>query len=88
MLSHIKVLRIIEIRVQAILNPIDDSGLQINEERSRDVVLVVSLVEEHILPVVSLGRILLQDAFRVDAMLHAKLFPKFISNLIAALTYL
>ena len=65
---------------QPILNTAYDSGLQINQEGPRDIVLIVSLVEEHVFPVVTLSRVLLKDAFPADPMLHAELLPEFVSD--------
>jgi hypothetical protein len=42
--------------------------------------LIISLVEEDVFPVITLCGILLQNALWVDSMLHAELFPEFISN--------
>lgn len=53
--------------------------LQINEDGARDILVVVSLIEEDVFPVVELGVFLgvfFQDAIGADAMLLAQLFPK------------
>ena len=75
-----EVLRVVQIRVEAILDTVDHSGLQVDEQGSRNVMLVVRLVEEHILAVVALRRVLLQDALSADAVLRAQLLPKLVAN--------
>ena len=51
------------------------SGLQIHEYCSRDIVLVVRLVEEHVFTIAALGGPLLEYAFVVDSMLGAQTLP-------------
>ena len=80
MLGHVEVLRVVQVGVEPILNTANDPGLQINQEGPRDIVLIVSLVEEHVFPVVTLGCILLKDAFSADPMLHAELLPELVSD--------
>lgn len=80
MLGNVEILRIVEIRVEAILNGVDDSRLQVNQEGTRDVMLVIRLVEEHIFAVVSLRRVLFQDAFSADTVLHAQLLPELVTD--------
>lgn len=48
------ILVIVQVPVLTILNTVDDAGLQINKERPWNVVLIISLVEEHILAIASL----------------------------------
>ena len=42
--------------------------------------LVIRLVEEHILAVVTLSGVLLQDTFAADSVLHAQLFPELVTD--------
>ena len=49
--GHEEVLRVVQVRILAILDVVYDAGLEINEQGARDVVLVVGLVEEHVLPI-------------------------------------
>ena len=80
MWRHKEVLRVVQIGVEAILNRIDHTRLQIDHQCSWDVVLIVSLIEEHILPIVSLLSILLQHSLSADSMLHAQLFPELVTD--------
>merc|ERR1719167_1438955 len=63
-------------------------GLQVQENRPRDVMFVICLVEEYIFPVNALSGMLLQNALRADAMLLAELLPELESDLIATLPQL
>ena len=80
MLGDVEVLWIVQVLVEPILDCVDDTGLQVDEERARYVVLIISLVEENILPVISLGRIFLQVTFGVDSVLLTQTLPEFVSN--------
>ena len=62
--GNVNIFRVIQLRICAILYSIDDSGFQVDEEGPGHVVVIVSLVEEHILAVLDLvtDSILLQDA--------------------------
>ena len=42
--------------------------------------LIVSLIEEDILPIVALSGVLLQHTISADTMLQAELLPKLIAN--------
>ena len=75
-----EVLRVVQIGVEAILDAVDHSRLQVNEQGARNVVLVVRLVEEDIFSVVALRGVLLQDALSADAVLLAQLLPKLVAN--------
>ena len=55
---------------------------------ARDILLVVRLVEEHVLPVTPVRGKVLQHAVLVDAVLHAELLPELHANLVAALAHL
>ena len=62
MLGDVEVFGIVESRVHSVLNTVDDSGLQINQKSARNVMLVISLIEENIFPVVALSSVLLKDS--------------------------
>ena len=80
MFRHEEVLRVVQIRVEAVLDAVNDSRLEIDEKGARNVMLIVGLVEEDIFPVVALCRIFLQNAFSADTVLHTELFPKLVSD--------
>lgn len=80
MLGDIEVLWVVQVLVEPILDGVDDSGLQVDEECARDVVLIISLVEENILPVISLCRIFFQVPLGVDSVLLTQTLPEFVSN--------
>jgi len=67
MVSNEDILVIIEIAVITILNTIDDSRLQINEESSWDIVLVIRLVKKHIFSITSLHK---QDQNIKNPLIH------------------
>ena len=54
MLRDEEVFWVVELRVETILNTVDDSGLKINHAGAGDIVLIISLVEEHIFAVVAM----------------------------------
>ena len=56
---HKEILRVVEVRVEPVLNAVDDSRLQVDEERAWDVMLVIRLIEEDIFAVVALRGVLL-----------------------------
>ena len=58
----------------------DNAGLQVNQKCAGDVVLIVSLIEEHVFPIVALRRILFKNSFATDAVFNAQLLPKLIAN--------
>jgi hypothetical protein len=62
------------------LDAVNNAGFQVDQKGPRDIVLVVSLIEEHIFAVVPLRCVLLKNALSADAVLHAKLFPKFVTD--------
>ena len=78
--ADVEVLRVVEAGVQAILDAIDNTRLQIDQQSTRNVMLIVSLIEEDIFTVVALRGVLFKDAFTTDAVLSAKLLPKLVSN--------
>ena len=79
-LADVEVLRVVEIGVKSVLDAMDHAGLQVDQKRPRDVVLIVCLVKEHILSIVPLRRILLQHTISADPMLRAQLLPKLVSD--------
>jgi len=83
MLCNIEVLRVVEVLIQAILDGIDDTRLQVDQKGARDVVLIVCLIEKHIFPVISLRRVLFKVTFRVDSVFLAETLPELVSNYIA-----
>lgn len=80
MLADVKILRVIQITIQPILDAVDDSWLKIDQDCPRDVVLIIRLVKEHIFSVVSLSCIVLENAIWVDAMFLAQVFPEFVTD--------
>jgi hypothetical protein len=80
MLCNVEVLWVVQILVEPILDCVDDTGLQIDEERARDVVFIISLVEENILSIISLGRIFLQVSLWIYSVLLTQTLPEFVSN--------
>jgi hypothetical protein len=42
--------------------------------------IIISLIEEHILPILTEGSMLLQDTVPAYTMLHAELLPKLIAD--------
>jgi hypothetical protein len=51
------------------------SWLQVNKDSTRNVVLIIRLVKEHVLAITALSRPFLEDAFFVDSMLSAEPLP-------------
>lgn len=76
-----KVFRVVQIRVETILNVVGYSWLKIDQQSAGNVMVIVSLVKEHILAVISLSCVFFQDTIRADSVLATKCFPKFISDL-------
>ena len=62
------------------LDAVDHSGFEVKQQSTRDVVLVISLVEEHVLAVAAVRREILQDPVRADAVLGAQLLPELRPN--------
>ena len=88
MLAHIDILRVKEIGVCALLGArdrVDNTRFQIQQDRAWDVVLVISLVEEHVLAVGAVRCKVLQHALRADTVLRTKLLPKLHPDLVATL---
>jgi hypothetical protein len=82
---YIEVLRVVDVPVRALLNPLDHSGFQIEHDGARDVSGVVGLVEEDILAIAALGREGLEVAVAVDAVFEAELLPELRPDAVAAL---
>lgn len=78
--GHEEVLRVVQVRVEAVLDAADHTRLQVYQQRARDVMLVIGLVEKDIFAVVTLGRVLLKDALSADAVLVTQLLPKLVAN--------
>jgi hypothetical protein len=78
--GHEEVFGVIQVSIEPVLDTVDDARLQINEKCARDVMLVVSLVEEDIFAIISLSRILFKYSISADTVLHAELLPKLVSN--------
>ena len=85
---HENIFRVVQIRVIAHLDAVDDTRFEVDEQTAGDVVIVVSLVEEDVFAVVSVHRILFEHAILVDAVLGAELFPELHADLVATLANL
>ena len=72
----------------ALLYALDDSRLQVNEERPGNVFVVVCLIEEDILAVACVFRCEgLQRSVVADAVLETELLPEGAAHLVAALPH-
>lgn len=80
MFGDVKVFWIIKGRIKSVLDATDNSRLKIDKKGSRDVVVVICLIEKHIFSVITLGCELFQHTISADAVLHAQLFPKLIAD--------
>ena len=83
----VDVLGVVEAR-ELLLHVVQHPRLQVHQQRTRDVLLVVGLVEEDVLAVAALDRKVLEDAVLADAVLGAQLLPELHPNLVPALTNL
>ena len=63
-----------------LLDALDDPGLEVDEDRARDVVHIVRLVKEHVLAVAAVHCKVLEDAIRSDAVLGAQRLPELMTN--------
>ena len=77
-----------EVAVVAFANAVDDAGLQICQQGSRDVVIIVSLVKEHVLAVRPFNREVLERTVGSNSMFGAQLFPELHPDLVATLAHL
>jgi hypothetical protein len=55
MLGDVEVLRVVKITVKTVLDAVNDSRLEIDQERARDIVLIICLVEKDIFSVISVS---------------------------------
>lgn len=83
--THEDVFLVEEISNIGLLNRIDHSRFEIEQDSARNKVFVVCLVKEHIFPVLTVHRKLFQLAIFGDAMLLTQFLPELSSDLIAAL---
>ncbi len=74
--QHEDVLWIVNVSVRAVLYALNDTGLEVEENSAGDVARVVGLVEEDILTVAALNRIVSKVAGLVDAVFLAELLPE------------
>lgn len=72
-----EVLLVVQISVGRGLDAVYDSRLQVDHDVSRDVVLVVGLVEEHIFAIIACVGVLHKVAVGTDTVFCAKTFPEF-----------
>jgi hypothetical protein len=82
---NVDVLWVVEVSVGRVLDLIDYSWFEVNEQGSWDVVLIIGLVEEDILAIIALDGVLFKDSFVVDAMLFDKLLPELHADLVSTL---
>lgn len=73
-------MQVSDLSIRRIHYGMNDSWFQVKKHRARDIMLIISLVEEHIFSVGALCGIVLQCALRRDAMLTAQFLPKFKPN--------
>jgi len=85
---HKHILLVIQTAILRVQNRINNTRLQIHQQRPGNVVVVVRLVEEDVLAVVPVRGKVLQHAIGADAVLRTDLLPKFAANLVAALAHL
>jgi hypothetical protein len=78
--GHVEVLWVVEVSVESVLDAIDDSRLQVDQQGSGDVMFIVSLVEEHIFPVVVVGGVLLQNSVWLNSVFVAELLPELVTD--------
>ena len=55
MLRHENILRVVKFSVRRIYDTLNDTRLQIEQDRSRYVMIVIGLIEKHVLTIVALG---------------------------------
>eukprot|EP00003_Mantamonas_plastica_P007002 TRINITY_DN157_c0_g2_i3.p2 TRINITY_DN157_c0_g2~~TRINITY_DN157_c0_g2_i3.p2 ORF type:complete len:101 (+),score=5.17 TRINITY_DN157_c0_g2_i3:40-303(+) len=61
---------------------------QIQQQSTRDIMLIISLIEKHILAIRSIGGKVFQHSVFVNSMFRAQAFPELHSNLVSALSNL
>jgi len=90
--GHEEVLGIEQVPVRSCRDLVHDTRLEINEHGARDVMIVVRLVEEHVLPIVHRvmvrGSKVLQHSVWGDTMLSTQLLPELGADLVTALAAL
>jgi hypothetical protein len=77
---YVEVLGIVNVLVVAGLDRIEHPRLQVEEDGAGDVARVVGLVEEDIFAVAAFGRIVLEIAILVDAVLLTELLPELLPD--------
>ena len=80
MFANIKVLWVVKRTKKSVLNRVYHTWLQVNQQCSRDIVVIISLVEKYVLAVLTLACVFFECSVSTDAVLHAKLFPKLIAD--------
>ena len=80
MFADVKILWVVEGAVKTVLNRVNHSWLQVNKQCTRYIVIIVSLVEKYVLAVFALTCILLECTIPTDAVFHAQLFPKLVTD--------
>lgn len=80
-LPYVKVLGIINILVRTRLDPVNNTGLEVDQDRSRDISGVVALVEKDIFAVTALGRKVLEVSILTDSVFLTQLLPKLAADL-------
>ena len=80
LLGYKKVLGIVQIGIGTHLNVVDDTRLQVDQKGSRNVMLVICLVEEYIFSILALSCVWLQNTVGGDSVLGAKLLPELVSD--------
>jgi hypothetical protein len=61
----------------------EHTRLKVDEQRTRDVLLVVGLVEEDVLAIAAVRRKVLEDAILADAVLKAQLLTALFESVVA-----
>lgn len=85
MFTDEEVLRVVNVLVGTGLDRLENSRLQVNQNGARNVSSVVTLVEEDIFPIASLGGKVRKVTIRVDTVFQAELLPELGPDVIAAL---
>ena len=80
MIGHKEVLWIVQVGIESVLNTVDDSWLEINEDRPWNVMLIISLIEEHIFTIVAISCVFFKDTLTTNAVLKTQLLPKFVAD--------
>jgi hypothetical protein len=75
-----EILRIVQVGVGSLFDVVDDTWFKIDKQGSRNIMLVVGLVEENIFSVFALSSVWLEDSIRSDSVFCAQLLPEFVSD--------